>query len=209
MMRMREQTHAEDQALQRAEEQERLLLRLASIPLMTLIIIICSHIAIPTSPLGIPITMQTLGVLLCALALGPRLGFASIVLYIAMGILGVGVFGEGEAGLPVLLGQTGGYLLGFLFCQPVAHAIIKRPNATIRGWLAIFAAGIAVHMVVFLFGVPWLHWIHTIDEHAQALTWRESIYLGFIVFIPGMLLKTGIATALGVLLLPSVAKRIW
>lgn len=192
-----------------AASQQRLLLRLASVPLMTLIIIICSHIAIPTSPLGIPITMQTLGVLLCALALGPRLGFASIALYLVMGIVGVGVFGEGEAGLPVLLGQTGGYLLGFLFCQPVAHAIIKRPDASIRGWLAIFAAGIAVHMVVFLFGVPWLHWIHSIDTKLDGLSWVQAIYLGFVVFIPGMLLKTGIATVLAVLLLPSVAKRLW
>lgn len=192
-----------------AASQQRLLLRLASVPLMTLIIIICSHIAIPTSPLGIPITMQTLGVLLCALALGPRLGFASIALYLVMGIVGVGVFGEGEAGLPVLLGQTGGYLLGFLFCQPVAHAIIKRPDASIRGWLAIFAAGIAVHMIVFLFGVPWLHWIHSIDTKLDGLSWVQAIYLGFVVFIPGMLLKTGIATVLAVLLLPSVAKRLW
>ncbi|MCR9074422.1 MAG: biotin transporter BioY [bacterium] len=192
-----------------AASQQRLLLRLASVPLMTLIIIICSHIAIPTSPLGIPITMQTLGVLLCALALGPRLGFASIALYLVMGIVGVGVFGEGEAGLPVLLGQTGGYLLGFLFCQPVAHAIIKRPDASIRGWLAIFAAGIAVHMVVFVFGVPWLHWIHSIDTKLDGLSWVQAIYLGFVVFIPGMLLKTGIATVLAVLLLPSVAKRLW
>ncbi len=192
-----------------AASQQRLLLRLAFVPLMTLIIIICSHIASPTSPLGIPITMQTLGVLLCALALGPRLGFASIALYLVMGIVGVGVFGEGEAGLPVLLGQTGGYLLGFLFCQPVAHAIIKRPDASIRGWLAIFAAGIAVHMIVFLFGVPWLHWIHSIDTKLDGLSWVQAIYLGFVVFIPGMLLKTGIATVLAVLLLPSVAKRLW
>lgn len=176
---------------------------------MTLIIIICSHIAIPTAPLGIPITLQTLGVLLCAMALGPRLGFASVGLYLLMGVLGVGVFSGGEAGLAVLLGQTGGYLLGFLFCQPVAHEIIKRDDGSIRGWLAIFTAGIAVHMVVFLFGVPWLHWIHAIDSKHEAMTWGESIYFGFTVFIPGMILKSGIATVLGLWLLPSVARKIW
>lgn len=184
-------------------------MRLTSVPLMTLFIIICSHIAIPTAPLGIPITLQTLGVLLCAMTLGPRLGFASVALYLTMGILGVGVFSEGKAGLPVLLGQTGGYLLGFLFCQPAAHAIIKRPDGSIRGWLALFSAGLLVHMIIFIFGVPWLYWIHTIDQHADPLTWSTAIKYGFLVFIPGMLLKSGIAAVLGAWLLPGVASRLW
>lgn len=188
---------------------ERTLLRLASVPLMTLLIIICSHIAIPTAPLGIPITLQTLGVLLCAMALGPRLGMASVALYLAMGTLGVGVFGEGSAGLAVLLGQTGGYLIGFLLCQPVAHALVKRPDGSVRGWLALFGAGIAVHMVIFIFGVPWLYWIRTIDSQADPLTWGAAIKYGFVVFIPGMLLKSGIAAVLGAWLLPGVAQRLW
>jgi biotin transport system substrate-specific component len=198
-----EQTGVQDRSY------ERTMLRLASVPLMTLIIIVCSHIAIPTAPIGIPITLQTLGVLLCAMALGPRLGFASVALYLIMGVLGVGVFGEGEAGLAVLLGQTGGYLLGFLFCQPVAHWIIRRPNGSIRGWGAILLAGLAVHMVVFVFGVPWLHWIYAIDPKSAPMSWGDAIYYGFVVFVPGMFIKTGIATVLGVLLLPAIARRIW
>jgi biotin transport system substrate-specific component len=177
--------------------------------MMTLFIIACSHIAIPTAPYGIPITLQTLGVLLCALTLGPRLGFASVALYLVMGALGVAVFGEQKAGLAVILGQTGGYLLGFLFCQPVAHMIIRRPDNSIRGWLAIVAAGLAVHMIIFAFGVPWLHWIRSIDPVADPISWADALYFGFVVFIPGMLLKTGIATVLALWILPSVARRIW
>lgn len=190
-------------------DQSRLMLRLASVPMMTLLIIICSHIAIPTAPLGIPITLQTLGVLLCAMTLGPRLGFASVALYLLMGVVGVGVFGEGHAGLPVLLGQTGGYLLGFLFCQPAAHGMIRRADGSVRGWLALFGAGIMVHLIIFVFGVPWLHWIRSIDPQADALTWGEAIRYGFVVFVPGMLLKSGIAAVLGAWLLPGVARRLW
>ena len=196
-----DQTHAPvlDQAL----------LRLASVPLMTLLIIICAHIAIPTAPYGIPITLQTLGVLLCAMALGPKLGFASVALYLFMGVLGVGVFGEGEAGLAVLLGSTGGYLLGFLFCQPVAHTLIKRPDGSVRGWLALLGAGIVVHLVIFTFGVPWLHWIYSIDSKHDPITWGQAMRYGFVVFIPGMLLKSGIAAVLGAWLLPGVSRRLW
>ena len=208
-MRMPIIPHSQSERITRDSAHDQLLWRLASVPLMTLFVIICSHIAIPTAPLGIPITLQTLGVLLCAMALGPRLGFASMAIYLFMGAIGVGVFSNGQAGLPVLFGQTGGYLLGFLFCQPVAHGIIKREDKTIRGWGAIFTAGIAVHMVVFLFGVPWLHWIHSIDTKLEPMTWNESLHYGFYVFIPGMVLKSGIATVLGIWLLPSVSRRVW
>ena len=187
----------------------RLLLRLLSVPLMTLFVAICSQIAIPTAPLGIPLTLQTLGVLLCAMTLGPRLGFASMALYLMVGVFGVGVFAEGEAGMAVLLGQSGGYLLGFLFCQPVAHMLIKRHDGSVRGWLALFGAGIVVHLVVFLFGVPWLHWVRIIDTHSEALSWSESIYYGFVVFIPGALIKSGIAAIIGAWMLPGVARRLW
>jgi len=137
------------------------------------------------------------------------LGFASVALYLVMGILGISVFGEGKAGLPVLLGQTGGYLLGFLFCQPIAHMIIRREDGRVRGWLAIVIAGLAVHMTIFAFGVPWLHWIRGIDPEADPITWGNAVYYGFVVFIPGMLLKTGIATVIAVWALPSVSRTLW
>jgi biotin transport system substrate-specific component len=198
-------THTQPQRF----EIDRALLRLMSVPLFALFTAIGAQIAVPTPPFGIPVTLQTLMALLAAMALGPKLGLASMLLYLVTGIIGVGVFAEGQAGWQTILGQSGGYLIGFLFCQPLAHALIKRRDGSIRGWLALFLAGIAVHLLIFAFGVPWLWWIHQIDESAQALTWNQAIYGGFTVFIPGMLLKSGIAAAIGAWALPSVAKRLW
>lgn len=198
---------AEDLSAQ--HELDRALLRWGSVPLMTMFIAICSQIAIPTMPLGIPITMQTLGVLLCAMALGPKLGMASLLLYLVMGVVGVGVFAEGQAGWGVLLGQSGGYIVGFIACQPVAHALIRRRDGSIRGWLALFLAGIGVHLVVFAFGVPWLYIIHRLDEESIPLTMGEAFHYGFVVFVPGLLLKSGIAAGIAARFLPSVARRLW
>lgn len=190
-------------------EMDRALLRLLSIPFFALLTAIGAQIAVPTPPFGIPVTLQTLMVLLAAMALGPKLGLGSMFLYLVMGAIGVGVFADGEAGWRVLIGSTGGYLFGFLLCQPLAHALIRKSDGSIRGWLALFLAGIAVHMVIFVLGVPWLWWVYQIDTKAIPITFYEAFRGGFVVFIPGMLLKSGIAAGIAAWALPSVARRLW
>lgn len=202
-------TESEAGAHPQRTEIDRALLRLLAVPLFAMFTAIGAQIAVPTPPFGIPVTLQTLAVLLAAMALGPRLGFSSMLLYLVMGIVGIGVFAQGEAGWAVLIGQSGGYLLGFLLCQPVAQALIKKKDGTVRGWLALFLAGIAVHLVIFLCGVPWLWWIHRIDNTNSPLSIADAIHYGFVVFIPGMLLKSGIAAGIAAWALPSVARRIW
>jgi len=100
-------------------------------------------------------------------------------------------------------------LLGFLAAQPLAHALIKRPDGSIRGRLALFGAGLAVHLVIFAIGVPWLYLIRRLDDASQPLAWTDAIHYGFVVFIPGMLLKSGIAAGIAAWLLPHVARRLW
>ncbi len=192
-----------------SKELDRALLKLLSIPLFAMLTAIGAQIAIPTPPFGIPVTLQTLIVLLAAMALGPKLGLASMFLYLFTGAIGVAVFADGEAGWRVLIGSTGGYLFGFLLCQPLAHKLIRKPDGSIRGWLALFLAGIAVHMVIFIFGVPWLWWVYQNDTKADPITFYDAIEGGFVVFIPGMLLKSGIAAGIAAWILPSVARRLW
>lgn len=200
---------SEPVARERDLEIDRATLRLLSVPAMTLLTAICAQIAIPTEPLGIPITLQTLAVVLCALMLGPKLGAASMLLYLGTGALGVGVFAEGEAGLLTMLGQTGGYLIGFVLAQPVAHGIIRRSDGSLRGWAAVFTAGLAVHAVIFTLGVPWLYITRRLDEGADPLSVWNAFYYGCLVFVPGMILKSGIATCIGAYTLPAVRNRLW
>ncbi|MBO6514059.1 MAG: biotin transporter BioY [Phycisphaerales bacterium] len=184
-------------------------LRLLSIPAATLFTAILAQIAIPTAPLGIPISLQSLAVLLTAMALGPKLGSISMTLYLITGAIGVGVFAEGESGWLSIIGQTGGYLIGFVACQPFAHWIIRRKDKSIRGWLAIFVAGLVVHAIIFAIGVPWLWFIRNNDSASDPMSWSTALYYGMVVFIPGMLLKSGIAAGIGAWCLPSIAKRLW
>lgn len=187
----------------------RLLLRASLVPAFMLFTALGAQVAIPLPPYGVPMTLQTLMVLLCAMALGPKLGSLSMLGYILAGVVGVPLFAEGQTGWATILGQTGGYLVGFLACQPVAQAIIRRPDNSVRGWLAIITAGLAVHAVVFAIGVPWLYAVRNLDPQTEDITLWLAIKHGFVVFIPGTILKVAIATVLARMYLPGVARTLW
>ena len=164
-------------------------------------------LAVPLPPFGVPLTLQTLWVLLCALSIGPRWGVLSMLGYLIVGALGVPLFSEGESGLVTILGQTGGYLIGFAACQPVIGWIVRRRDGSVRGWGAMMVAVLAGHGVIFLIGVPWLYAVRRLD--GDALTVGQAIQGGFVVFIPAMLLKSGIAVIIGRWAAPMAAKKIW
>jgi biotin transport system substrate-specific component len=107
----------------------------------------------------VPITGQTLGVLLVAAALGAPRGAASIALYLAEGAVGLPVFGEGQSGFEYLLLRdplhvTGGYLWGFLLAAAIVGVLAE------RGWDRRFAGALAAmflgNVAIYLVGLPWL-----------------------------------------------------
>lgn len=161
-----------------------------------------AQIAVPLPPFGIPQTLQTLVVALAAMSLGGRWGMASMALYMVVGWIGAGVFASGEAGLDAILGQTGGYLLGFIAAQPVIAGIIRRKDGTVRGWGAITTAMLAGHAVIFALGVPWLTVIRDVPL-------ADAFYGGCVIFLPGMLAKTAIAVLIGLAVWPHAVRRFW
>ncbi|HSL37554.1 MAG TPA: biotin transporter BioY, partial [Arthrobacter sp.] len=81
--------------------------------------------AIPVAGMGVPITVQTLAVMLTGLALGPGRAFAAVGLYVLLGLAGLPIFSGGRSGLGVLAGPSAGYIIGFVFA------------ATAAGWLTV------------------------------------------------------------------------
>jgi biotin transport system substrate-specific component len=179
-----------------------LLLALFQILMFTWLTGISALIAIPLPPDGIPMTLQTLVVIVGAMGLRTRIGMAGMALYILVGWLGAGVFAGGNAGISVILGQTGGYLLGFLLCQPIISLIVRRRDRSVRGWGAIVAAMLAGHAVIFLLGVPWLAFV-------RDFSLMRAIEGGFVPFIPGMIIKTAAAIFIGLALWPRSVRRFW
>jgi biotin transport system substrate-specific component len=147
-----------------------------------------ARIAIPLPFTPVPITGQTLGVLLVGAALGSKRGAASMLAYLAEGSVGLPVFAGGAAGPAVLVGPTGGYLFGFVLAAWLVGRLSERSlDRRASTALPAFAAG---HLAIFACGVSWL---------AVFVGWRSALVGGLLPFIPGAAIKT----ALAALLLPA------
>lgn len=96
-------------------------------------------------PGPVPLTLQTLAVLLTGAILGARRGFLAVLLYVALGLVGLPVFANGASGFAVLLGPTGGYLLSFLFAAALCGFIVERfvGKRAATNVPLVFAAGIS------------------------------------------------------------------
>ncbi|MCH8026704.1 MAG: biotin transporter BioY [candidate division Zixibacteria bacterium] len=154
-----------------------------------LILVLCSYISInlPFSP--VPITGQTFGVLIIAMVLGKTRSVAVVTAYLLEGLAGLPVFAGGTAGLGVLMGPTGGYLLGFLAAAYFVGALAD------KGWdknylKSIIAMTIGT-AIIFIFGLSWL---------IRFVPLETVSTIGFYPFIPGAILKLAVAG----LILPSL-----
>jgi biotin transport system substrate-specific component len=138
---------------------------------------------LPFSP--VPITGQTLAVLLVGMLLGSRRGSLSLLTYLAEGLAGLPVFAGGTAGLARLLGPTGGYLVGFVAAAYVTGLLAERgwDRRVVTTILAMFLGNIAIYAV----GVLWL---------AAFVGIGRALPLGLYPFIPGDLLKLVLAAIL-------------
>jgi len=131
---------------------------------------------LPFTP--VPITLQVFAVLLAGFALGPRLGAMSMAVYLLLGAMGVPVFARFRAGLPVLLGPTGGYLLVF----PLAAWVTGRLSSGRANTLGLSSAGCVGVAVIYLVGTCWL-------KASTGIEWSAAIGMGALPFIPMDLAK--------------------
>ena len=141
-----------------------------------------AQVTVPLWP--VPITGQTLAVLLVGASLGAARGALSMVLYALVGALGAPVFSDASGGTGVLLGATGGYIVGFVLAAALTGWLAQRrwERGLVRGMLA-FVAGSAV---VFLVGLPWL-------KVTLGLDWPATLSAGLLPFLVGGVVKAVIA----------------
>lgn len=118
------------------------------IGLSAAIIAVCSWISIP---LTVPITLQTMGVVLISGLFGAKRGTLSTLLYILIGAIGVPVFSGFKSGFGVLLGSTGGYIIGFIFTALIVGIVSDKTN---KLWALILSMVVGI-LVCYAFGTVW------------------------------------------------------
>ena len=149
------------------------------------LVALSAHIAVRLSFTPVPVTGQTLAVLLLGATLGSRRGAFALLLYLAEGLVGLPVFSGGGVGLARLAGPTGGYLVGMAAAAWVVGLLAE------RGWDRRVGATILAMLigngVIYAFGVSWL---------ARFVGVGQALPLGLFPFIVGDLLKLALAVAL-------------
>jgi biotin transport system substrate-specific component len=142
----------------------------------SLFLAVASQIAIPLQP--VPITLQSFAVLLLGMTYGWRLGSCAVLLFLLEGAVGIPVFSEFKAGIPVLFGVTGGYLLGFLPAAFVSGLLVE------KGWgknvISTACATLVGFGIIYICGLAGL---------AAYIGWQPAINAGLIPFLLGDSIK--------------------
>ncbi len=157
-------------------------------------------IYLPANPY-VPFSLQTFAVLFATATLGFRRGLAASLLYVGLGVVGLPVFavdstGAHAAGLDtivsvsggrIVLGATGGYLVGFLLAGSICGTLAEHGwDRTLRGSAA---ALLVANAAIYVIGLPWL-------AISAGLTIGQTMTFGLFPFIPGDILKVAVAAGL-------------
>jgi biotin transport system substrate-specific component len=148
-----------------------------------------AQIAIPLWP--VPLTMQTFAVLLVGAALGPLRGALSMVLYLVIGVAGLPVFSDHHSGSLFAL-TSGGYIVGFIFAAAFVGWLAQREWD--RKLLRTAVAFLGGSAIMYLFGLPWLY-AELVGLHVPNAL-QVTFMSGFLVFLPGDILKAVLAGVL-------------
>ncbi|GAA1695702.1 biotin transporter BioY [Microcella alkalica] len=164
----------------------------------TALVAVLAQVAIPLWP--VPVTGQTLAVLLVGASLGAVRGASSLALYALLGAIGLPIYSDAASGWSVLVGPTGGYIIGFVLSAAIVGWAAERRWD--RGWLKAAVTFIGGSLVVFAVGLPWLS--YSLGGFGLPNDLQSTLVAGFYPFIIGGLIKAAIAAAL----LPALWKAV-
>ena len=153
--------------------------------MMTAVTAVCAWITVPAA---VPFTMQTFALFCSVLLLGGKGGFFSLLTYILIGAAGVPVFSGFKGGPGVLLGTTGGYIIGFLFMPLIFLAAEKFFGSRIIPQIAALLLGL---LVCYAFGTAWFIHVST-----NTVTLEKALKWCVIPFIIPDLIKLVLALIL-------------
>lgn len=155
--------------------------------LMTAAICIIAPFSIPLPFSPVPISFTNFVIFIAIYILGMKAGVLSLLIYLALGTVGLPVFSGFSGGLAKLAGPTGGYLIGFIFLALIQGFIMERFDYKTSAAIAGMVAGMAV---CYIFGTVWLAF--QVEQSFVA-----SLSIGVIPYLPGDVIKIIAAVIIG------------
>jgi len=153
----------------------------------SLFVALCARLTLPLPFTPVPLTLANFGVLVVALLLGSKRGFAALALYLAQGATGFPVFSPaGPGGIAQLLGPTGGYLPAYPLAAFVAGWIAERASGK---FARFFVAAMAAEILIFAGGIAWL----SVLTHGAA----QALTFGLYPFVFAEIIKVAAAAGIG------------
>jgi len=149
------------------------------------LVALCAHVSVPLLFTPVPVSLAPFAVLFLGLALGPRLAFASLCLYLAEGAAGLPVFSpQGPSGILHLMGPTGGYLMSYPFAAAVAGYLFRIKPGRLKqaGFVQGALSAGAASAVILVAGAIWLKLLTHMDI-------RLILAQAVLPFLPGDVLK--------------------
>jgi len=128
----------------------------------------------------VPLSLQSLFTLLAAMILGSVMGASSQIIYVLLGVIGLPVFAGFKAGIGILFGPTGGFLLGFIISAYIIGKIVELKKE--KNIFYYFLAGIIGTIILYIIGITQLSLVTGIGI-------KKAITVGMLPFLPGDILK--------------------
>ncbi len=171
------------------------------VALFAALIAVGAFIRIPV-PL-VPFTMQTFFIVLAGMLLGKKLGAASALVYLAIGLVGIPVFTQG-GGVGYVLKPSFGYLIGFVVGAYITGAVARKAENPSFGRL--LSAALLGLLAVYVIGTAYFYFLSNYYLGNQVSVWTAVLYC-FLVFVPGDLAKSAVAALISRRMIPVLRKN--
>lgn len=170
---------------------------MALVAMFTSLTAIGAFISIPFGP--VPITLQSLFVILSGLILGPKLGALSQIVYILLGLVGAPIFSGFTGGPQSIMAPSFGFIIGFVFAAYLVGKIAHSNNnlSAKRIWIGSLVGS----LVIYLFGLPYMYYMLNIVM-GNEFSFMNIMQMGCFMFLPGDFLKFVISSLSGIKILP-------
>lgn len=162
------------------------------ISLFTALTTIGAFLSIPIGE--VPISLQTMFVLLSGIILGPKLAPLSQIVYISLGLVGLRIFAGFKGGPQMIFSPTFGFLLGFILASFIVGIIIH--NLKVINFINILLACLTGSLVIYLIGLPYMYIILNKVMNIP-ISFIQTLKTGCLIFIPGDILKSILASFVG------------